>query len=526
MEKSAALVAYEMTFYPTSQALVLAGEDKYCQATTRLARAGMNELDRTGREFWKRKELGDTLKFTKMGFKLRKQGVEKGYFSELHCITCHNNPQATIGKTPSLVIMEEGGKFGGLSDTYQYIEPSMKQGGKRDGRLIIIQGTGGEMDQGVGEMMDMFYNPEAYDLLAFDNTYEDVSESNKICMFIPAWKFYKIDKDGNSNYDEGMVAIDADRARIAKLKDSAKMTNEITQMPKTPMEAFTLSGTGKFNTAKLGEQRLKIVGSEVLRSLPQYGNLTWVKEGTQIVGVEWEAGTKNELTGDNQLKYPFMIIEHPDLDENGVPLKDLYYGGTDPYDQDDAPTSDSKGSCSLFKGFHSPNKTSMMYVARYTDRPKTSKMFYENTAKLMYYYGCYNLIEHSNLGILNWYVDNGFEWMLKEKPMLAYSNTIDTQTVNKYGISAQTKPFWESNYADYIEEHYFNMFDLESINRAITYRAKVNDDITISNMLAYLHFSDEMDLATEEGDNQKDEDVWEGCITGSYSINGNSITHR
>jgi hypothetical protein len=104
--------------------------------------------------------------------------------------------------------------------------------------------------------------------------------------------------------------------------------------------------------------------------------------------------------------------------------------------------------------------------------------------------------------------------MLKEKPMIAYSDTIETKTINKYGISARTKPFWESNYADYIEEFYYNMFDLESISRAITYRRKVNDDITISNMLAYLHYTDDMDILQDTG--SKTDEQHDGLLTGSF----------
>ena len=51
------------------------------------------------------------------------------------------------------------------------------------------------MAKGAAELEEIFYNPEAYNMLAFDNRWEEET-GDQIGYFCPAWKYKLIDKEG------------------------------------------------------------------------------------------------------------------------------------------------------------------------------------------------------------------------------------------------------------------------------------------------------------------------------------------
>ena len=196
-EKHAALMGKEFTFFPHSQTIITAGEEKYSNATMRMCIRGLNSLKDT--EFFKRRQP-DTLDYVQARYKVIVDGVThwRGIHSEIYNITSKNNPQATIGKSPSLIIFEEAGKFPGLVESFKYIQPALEaEGGEKTGFAIIV-GTGGDMEKGAAELEEMFYNPDAYDMMSYVNEYEDDGGESHVGYFCPAWKFKIVDDEGNS----------------------------------------------------------------------------------------------------------------------------------------------------------------------------------------------------------------------------------------------------------------------------------------------------------------------------------------
>jgi len=479
-EKHAALMGKEFTFFPHSQTIITAGEEKYSNATMRMCVRGLNSLKDT--EFFKRRQP-DTLEYCMARYKVIENGAPfwKGFQSEIYNITSKNNPQATIGKSPSLIVFEEAGRFPGLVEAFKYIQPALEAEGETTGFAIIV-GTGGDMDKGAAELEEIFYNPEAYNMLAFNNEWEDDGGSN-IGYFCPAWQFKIVDDQGNSLKDKSLETIESAREVARKSRSADAYVTTITQDPIVPSEAFMRTGGNMFNQALLNTQFARIRNSKNLSNMPDKGRLEWIKTDKGVItGVEFIYDDNGEL----------LIFEHPELDSSNKAYLNLYVAGTDSYDKDEANTSDSKGSCSMYKMFKDANSTSNIFVARYTDRPKTAERFYEETAKLCYYYNAPNLIEWSNISIFNWYRNNGFEGFLKERPMIAYANVKETKVRNKYGIDPGTKSEWLILYRDYIEDYSEIMYDSLQIERAIKFRneKKYNCDITISSSLAITHAKD------------------------------------
>jgi len=483
-EKHACLMGKEFTFFPHSQTIITAGEEKYSNATMRMCVRGLNSLKNT--EFYKRRQP-DTLEYIMARYKIIEKGAPfwKGYQSEIYNITSKNNPQATIGKSPSLIIFEEAGRFPGLVEAFKYIQPALEAEGEVTGFAIIV-GTGGDMDKGAAELEEIFYSPEAYNMYSFNNDWEDEMDT-QIGYFCPSWKYKIIDKDGNSNKSKSLELIEHNRETARKSRSADAYVTTITQDPIIPSEAFMRTGGNMFNQALLNQQYTKIRNTKSLSNMGDIGRLEWIKDKKgNKTGVEFIHDTNGSL----------VIFEHPDLDATGIAFMNLYVGGTDSYDKDHAETSDSKGSCSIYKMFKDINSTSNIFVARYTERPKTAEIFFRETAKLCKYFNAPNLIEWSNISIFNWYRNNGFEGFLKERPMIAYANVKESKVRNKYGIDPGTKQEWLVSYRDYIEEYCEIMYDDVQIEKAIKFRNEkgYNCDITISSSLAIIHAKDNLNI--------------------------------
>jgi len=495
-EKNACLMGYEYTLFPHSQSVVISYEDKYNVNTMKMCIRGLNELRNT--EFYKRRNP-DSPGYIQAKYRIITDGkpVWGGSFAEVYSITARNNPQAASGLSPSLLIIEEAGMFPGLIETYKYIQPMMEAEGKKTG-LVVIVGTGGDMDGGAEELCKMFYNPDAYDLLTFDNNYDDDQnpemlrtrdDLKKIAYFVPAWRYRITDTDGNSLRDESMGDILKKRERARKSDKADGYYTEVTQNPLNPSEMFMITGKNIFNRDKLYHRLHQLRTSRILSNLCQRGDLNWVRDtnGT-VTDVEWKVNESGE----------FMVWEHPvwRSGEQAPKMNNLYFGSTDSYDRDEAPTSTSKLSSQIFKGILDTNTESLKFVARYTSRPRTAEEAYEKSALLMFYYNAMNLIEYSNLGIFKWYRDHGFEWMLRERPRVVYENIKDSRVNNRYGVDPATKPLWITYYRDYIEEHVDKMYDMEQIESAIKFqdRKGYNCDITISSSLAIVHYKDDIKL--------------------------------
>lgn len=496
-EKTASMVGHEYTFFDHSQSLILAGEEKYSNATMRMVIRGLNSLKNT--EFYKRR-TPDGLDYIQAKYRVIENGVPtwKGSFSEIYNITCKNNPQATVGKSPSFVLFEESGKFPGLCSTYRYLQPSMEANFKKTGFAIMI-GTGGEMESGADELEEVFYKPEVYDMMEYTNDWGEGFSDKKVCYFVPAWKFAVIDDNGNSLKSESLKLIEKKREEARNSKDASNWIQVITQMPMTPEECFMRTGGNMFPIEKLNARLAAIRNSRELLYSAQRGHLEWVKDSLGVIkGVEWTPDQNNGK---------FIIYEHPEKDGNGQVFLNLYKAATDSYDRDEARTSDSKGSCQVFKTFKDINSTSRKFVARVTDRPKTADDFYEMTAKLCWYYMCPNLIEWSNIGIFKWYEQKGMAHFLKERPRVAYANVKDSKSNNKYGVDPSTKQYWLTRYRDYIKENVEKMDDTEQIIAAINFRDEkdYNCDITISSALCIVHEEDDYNIQVKAKQPKKEQ---------------------
>nr|UWD62748.1 MAG: terminase large subunit [Bacteriophage sp.] len=96
--------------------------------------------------------------------------------SSITGITLKNDPERIRGTRGKLVLWEEGGKFPGLLDAWRIEQPSVETDDGVAFGLMIAFGTGGTEGASFTGLKELFYKPEAYNVLAFPNIWDDNAE--------------------------------------------------------------------------------------------------------------------------------------------------------------------------------------------------------------------------------------------------------------------------------------------------------------------------------------------------------------
>lgn len=439
-EEEACEIAYDFIFHKESQSLIISGQDKYAKNTMNFVKRGLLNLKNTQFHKWTSHFNDDEI-------------VSENTGSEIYKRVANDNTQAASALSPSRVLYEEIGiwKRGALTETSEFIKASQEAEGTSTSRSIYT-GTGGEMDSGVDDMQEMFFNPDNFNLYSRRNRYtSDKTANKKTAIFIPAMKFELIDDDGNSLYQKSSEKIDEDRLK----KRPSERFRAITQKPKNVEELFQANPNGYFGDQIISNciKRKIYIQTHKEADVVQRGTFKWrtdIKHWQD--GVIWEPDP-NGVFYVSELPRTYYEVDSIGR-EREVVYKGLYKAGTDSYDQDEAKTSTSKGACVIKKGFLNANDTYNKYVAYVLERPSESQggreVFFEYTALLCVAYMAENLIEHSKILIFSWYDNNGLSGMLKRRPTTVIANTIaNSKMSNLYGIDAAFIPYGLKMQRDY-----------------------------------------------------------------------------
>lgn len=514
-EYAACNVAYNFIFLPASVSVIVAGQGDYAEKTMQNVITGLNNLGES--EFYKRRKP-DRSDYIKAAYTEiwededtgERRILYKGYGSEVYCITAKDNTQAVSRLSPFMVVYEEIGKWkqGTLTETAEFVKPSQYAEGVKTGYSLYI-GTGGDMEESVADVEKMAYDPAAYDLLEFDNIWEEegVYADSKVCSFTPAYEFEIIDEDGNALIEESIKSL----AEKLENKKSAEKYRAMTQKPIYLSQMFMVtSGTflGEVAMQKLNDRKRWILSNKE-EQIAFNAKLEWVDP------YDWSKGVNIFPDEDGK----FVIVQRPELDSRGDVWQNLYQAATDSYDKSESNSSSSQGSCTIFKEYLDASHTGKHWVARITERPTEeeggSYAFYEDTIKLCIAYGeCLNLIEYSNVLIFDYYRRKGYEYLLKERPSMVISQYVkDGQASQRYGIEQSFVPHALNMFRDFIKADDYavidKMYDIEMIEAFSKFRRakNYNCDITISCALNVAASIEDQEIAVysknekEAGDN-------------------------
>lgn len=471
--KGGAMACRNYYLIPNSKTFIYASNKQYLTDDGILTKAWdyMDFIDKN--TAWGKKRSVNTQMRRRAGFYTKDDYgniIEMGYKSEIIGVTLKDNPDVVRGKKANLILFEEGGSFSELGAAWQIARPSVEVDGIAFGTMIVW-GTGGDEGSAFETMKDMFYNPDGYNCLGFDNIWDETATTNKCGFFVPQYtnldirdkegKRIYMDEDGNTFRKKSLEHILAERQIvISNATSNAAVDRYVAERPITPAEAMLEFNGNIFPKKELQEQLSLLRTNKKLQNHKQVGDLIQQPDGT----IKWiikKTGdithyplrtkrdeTTGALIGDDPTG-SIVIWEHPSKDAS----PGLYIAGIDSYDYDESSTT-SLGSCFIYKRIQSIEQYSDIIVAEYTGRPKSAEEFYENVRKLLLYYNARAMYENQNKGIFVYFTNKHCDYLLADQPDIINDIVSNSKVNRKKGchMNKQIKQWGEGLIKDWLND--------------------------------------------------------------------------
>lgn len=414
---------------PTTEVVVGAGDAKYSGDLLKKTKFGMDNMPGAtyvGETFYPSpfsKILSGSWNPGKQVEHLykKKQGgtwVEAGTRSAIKHRTYKDNPFASQGTRPAVCVKEEIGMFDNLLESHEADVETQQMGTYKFGSTLFM-GTGGDMDGGTQDAFKIFYDPETFSCLTFDDRWEN---RGKIGYFLPAThgKLQYKDKEGNTDYDSAFKSETDKREKLRKGKNASSALDAYIQYnPLVPSEVFLRRTGNIFPKTELAEWLAILETDRKYRDAEFIGSLYQDEEGE----VRWKPDLTNDVRPIQEFPIDprkadvtggLVIWEHPVKDEDGDVPYGLYIAGTDPYDHDESGTP-SLGSTFIYKLFYTYDTWSYLPVAEYTGRPKADE-YYRQLLLLLQYYNARCMYENEKKGLHQYAELKGYDYLLMEQP--------------------------------------------------------------------------------------------------------------
>ena len=454
--------------------------------------------------------------------------------SQIQHVTFADNPLAANGGRPNRIFLDEIGFQGNILETWEAIEST--QANEAFKRLTIYgMGTGGLTSAGaVTYMQEIFYNPEAYNCLAFEDTWE---HKGKICYFISTLKSNNDYKEGPnliSNEERALQDVLKERELAKKARSKKKLLGLIINKPLVPSEIFLRSEGTFFPIEDLKQALGELETNKVLLSSSWKVDLLLDSTGKVITKPSNKLPIRDyPLTGAVDMDACIEIFEKPKSGESSEIISGRYFIVTDPVDNDG--NDDIKRSL----------QSSFVYdawvdriVAEYTARTYLASQYYENVRRLALYYNAKILYENNKKGLFAHFKNKGSVSMLLETPKLIKDQTKDKDISvgNKmYGVNMNTDILklhaiellkeWLVKQAYNENDGVMNLQRLRSvalIKELIAYTMDLNADRVSALLMLMILLEDKQRIiesnkklgTTNTEEVKKDDDFWKRAYNG------------
>lgn len=344
------------------------------------------------------------------------------------------------------------GMFSQLKDVYSNTVDNLRNGLRKTGMLFML-GTGGNMDKGTIHSSEMFYEPHRYDILPFDDHWEN---RGQIGYFLPAYEVLNEFKDSNGISNEEAAKKELLRIRKVKAGDSGgseALNKEMQYRPIVPSEMFLTKTANIFPTAELRRRLSEVQTQKISEFLEKRVTLFFDPEAKVYNGVNYEINPKlNAITrfpydGDD-VEGAVVIYEFPKLVDNQVP-EGAYIIGCDPY-KDDGQSGQSLAAIYVIKTNKYPSTVGYSeIVANFIGRPYLGKnQVNEILYKLSLFYGNAKIYFENNVGNVKDYFEKARRLdLLARQPVTIFNRkaSYDTNPQIVYGYPlSNDKVKWEA----------------------------------------------------------------------------------
>ena len=259
----------------------------------------------------------------------------------------------------------------------------------------------------------MFYNPEEAGILPYKNTYTSDGTVQYTGFFIPSYTFML-----GSEFTDHRGVTNTKKAKefyetVRKQKSGQALLEYCSEFCFTPEEALLRQGDNIFDAIALSD-RITQIRVHKAGIKPRRVALLWDKtEGDELTKVKVFDKVDSNI----------LVYEEPQLDGKD-PYKNLYVAGIDSIDQgteDSATQKDVSDFCIVIKkrayGAQEPK-----YVAIYKERPRDIRTAYDNAMKLLAWYNCKAMLEHSKISIITYFKSKKKDNLFMKRPKSSLSD--------------------------------------------------------------------------------------------------------
>lgn len=383
--KEAADGTWNYNFIPYSKSYYFAAKQDYLTVDGILNKVTtyLEHLDTNTSGFWRRNRMEkDTMMHRKASY-IDANKDKKGYKSEIIGVII-DDPDKVRGKDGIKITYEEAGSFRNLDKALGISMPSVKEGATMTGQISVF-GTGGEEGPDIQGLEDIFLEPAAYDMLEFNNIWEEGMEDTVCGYFVPCTMANQdfMDADGNVDIIGAMAYDELERDKKRKLKDPKKLDRRIAEFPRTPSEALSRIANNILPSAEAQAQLRRVEKNPEIQSSILHGILF---QGEKKVEFEPRASASPILQfphkNDDNLDGCVTIFYPPDRDEYGRIRSGKYKTVVDPYYKDGAEDRTSLWAAYVIKLKTKGDPYSDLICAIYVARPAQLTIAYRNTVLL------------------------------------------------------------------------------------------------------------------------------------------------
>ena len=388
--KAAAMLCRNYFHIRNSKNFVFASDKQYLTGDGMLSKAWDIVSFIDDNTAWSQPRLIDREMHKQSGYKKNVNGadVTLGFKSQIIGVSLKDDPDKIRGKAGELIFFEEAGSFSGLLKAWEVAMPTMRQGSKTLGTMIAF-GTGGEEGPGFEGLEELFYHPEAYDCLAFDNEWDAGAMGTTCGFFVPIYKNLDgfMDNQGNSLSNEAMDYEETQREKKRKGNDPKSYDQYIAEHPFTPQEATLQVTANTFDVNSLKEQYNRVIAND-LHKIGVAGEMYYNSKGKADFTPSSNVRPiyKFPHRPDDDLAGAVTIYEAPFKTQEDIIPKNMYIICHDPYAQGKAASSMSLGAAYVIKVPNNMSKPDDIIVASYVGRPATQDEYNRNLFMLAEYY--------------------------------------------------------------------------------------------------------------------------------------------
>lgn len=328
-------------------------------------------------------------------------------------VTFADNPLAANGGRPNRIFIDEVGFMNNLLETWEAIEST--QTAAEFKRLTIYGlGTGGLTSGGaVTYVQEIFYDPETYGCLSFEDKWEGRDKS--IGYFVPgtlALNKYKEGPNLITNEAKALAAIEKEREAAKKSKSNTRVLGTIINKPLVPSEIFLRAEGSFFPIHELKTTLADLERNQILLNASYKVDLKMEREGhVEAIPSDKKPITNYPLLKSDQMDACVELFEKPKRDSYGVVYPNRYILGNDPVDDD----GNDNVRRSLQSTFVLDTLTERI-VAEYTARTYLAEEYYENVRRLTMYYNGKLLYENNKKGLYAYFKNKNSLHLLADTP--------------------------------------------------------------------------------------------------------------